>query len=82
MKGYAVSSARAPIDKVEVSADHGRSWHEARVTYSEGRWSWVLWEACIDVDVDASPMNERGDYGAREDGEGCGRVAWCRAWYS
>lgn len=84
MKGYAVPSARAPIDKVEVSMNRGKTWYEACVTYCEGRWAWVLWEASVDAvneEEAFAAMNARSQ-GVR-DGEcveGGKRVAWCRAW--
>lgn len=51
--GYAYS--HAPISRVEISVDNGETWHDVRITYQEGSWSWSLWEGelVVDIDVDA-----------------------------
>lgn len=45
IKGYAVPSSTANVAGVEVTTDCGKTWHNARITYQEGRWSWTIWEA-------------------------------------
>ncbi len=43
-------SGRAPIARVEVSADGGGSWSEAEVTHDlEGPWAWCGWTASWDA---------------------------------
>jgi sulfane dehydrogenase subunit SoxC len=33
----------APVERVEVSTDGGRSWHDAELGPSAGRWAWRRW---------------------------------------
>ena len=47
VKGYALPGPHGAVRAVQVSADEGTSWTEARITYSGGRWGWSLWEAQV-----------------------------------
>ena len=51
VKGYAVPySGHGPITKVEVSADDGKTWKDAKIIAGgekEYKWSWALWETEI-----------------------------------
>lgn len=52
VKGYAMGSGSAiggRVAAVQISADAGASWRDARITYQEGRWSWALWECVLAV---------------------------------
>lgn len=45
VRGYAVGWGGAPVARVEVSADDGRTWVEATLLGEAQPWAWRLWEA-------------------------------------
>ncbi len=45
VKGVAFNDGMAPISEVFVSVDRGKSWRLARITRSDGPYSWYFWEA-------------------------------------
>ncbi len=51
LKGYAVASPGTTITRVELSADGGRQWREARVAPSAGPFTWNLWEADLALET-------------------------------
>ena len=53
VRGYAIATG-TPIRRVEVSADGGGSWREARLeAHPDAPWSWTFWTA--DMDLRAGP---------------------------
>jgi sulfite oxidase len=84
-RGYAIGGAAGgQVQRVEVSADRGRTWEDARIVYREGRWSWVVWEATLDVKIPSRRNrrsrdgNEDGSAEQAKDSETETEV-WCRA---
>jgi hypothetical protein len=45
VKGYAV----ADVSFIELSSNRGKTWTRCDITYREGKWSWVLWSAVLDL---------------------------------
>lgn len=46
VEGWAMAGGGRPVRRVEVSADHGAHWTEARLRAGDGvdaRWSWCFW---------------------------------------
>ncbi|KAJ9233891.1 hypothetical protein DTO169E5_6876 [Paecilomyces variotii] len=52
VRGYAVPRGnQAPVTRVEVSTDDGKSWSEAEIQSKHvNKWSWVLWKASIRIE--------------------------------
>jgi sulfite oxidase len=44
VRGWSMGAGGAPLTRVELSLDGGRSWTPARVTRSNERWAWSFWE--------------------------------------
>ena len=54
VQGWAIGSGEAQVERVELSADGGVTWREARFTDDgQSPWSWRLWRA----EVEAVPGN-------------------------
>ncbi|KAG6820490.1 hypothetical protein H0H93_016552 [Arthromyces matolae] len=72
IKGYAVPSPTANVASIEVTVDGGKTWHDARITYQEGRWSWTLWEAELEGVTDSGVLHcrARDDQGTVQPREG------------
>lgn len=52
IKGYALSGGGRGIVRVDVSADGGKTWHEAELNQCKDQtlykmWAWTLWEAVV-----------------------------------
>lgn len=96
VKGYAVPCYSDPylerntepcnISRVEVTAD-GQSWHQARIIYQEGKWSWTLWEVEVsltpnhdeNVEICSRAVDNRGNVQPRDGVWNLRGVAW-NAW--
>jgi sulfite oxidase len=48
--GYAMGAGGAPIERVEVSLDGGRSWQYADLIGKSEPWRWNLWESRIELE--------------------------------
>ncbi|KIY68838.1 molybdopterin binding oxidoreductase [Cylindrobasidium torrendii FP15055 ss-10] len=66
VKGYATPSD-FNVAGVDVSVDDGETWAPAKITYQEGRWSWALWEANLNVH---GSMEHRVVYSRARDTQG------------
>jgi sulfite oxidase len=49
VKGYAIAGAGRRVEKVEVSADGGKSWAPAELHDDRGPWVWRFWRAALDL---------------------------------
>lgn len=54
--GYALPPGLSDrtISRVELSADHGKTWHEAELGPDDRRFCWRLWQASLDVTPDTT----------------------------
>ncbi len=48
VRGWAMGEGGRPVTTVEVSANAGRDWTAARII-QDMAWSWVFWEATVDL---------------------------------
>ncbi len=49
VRGHALVGGGRSIARVDVSADGGQTWIEARLTEAAPPWSWWLWEAALQL---------------------------------
>jgi len=49
VRGWAMGAAGRPVTAVEVSANAGRDWTGARIAREGSPWSWVFWEATVEL---------------------------------
>jgi sulfite oxidase len=49
LAGYAFAGGRGEVVRVEVSADGGRHWAQARLDGDQGPWAWRQWRAELDL---------------------------------
>lgn len=61
VKGYAISPGEpgARVARLEVSADGGKSWKEARLSDRKGDFTWQLWEVEVNVSSGESTLVAR-----------------------
>lgn len=49
VRGWAMASGGEMIERVELSADGGRSWQVAELTEQGNRWTWSYWAARVSL---------------------------------
>lgn len=61
VRGYALPAGTAdtPVEKVEVSADDGKTWTAARITSPKREFCWSLWEADVTVTKETKKLTVR-----------------------
>jgi sulfite oxidase len=47
--GWVISPPGAPVERVEVSVDDGRTWRPANFFADLGPWAWRHWQATFDL---------------------------------
>jgi len=74
LQGYAFSGGGRRIVRVEVSLDKGKTWNVARISdntnlESTRNWSWILWEANINMQTSAEIWVKAVDSGYNQQPE-------------
>ncbi|GEM_PF-72723 len=59
ISGKAWTGAGGGITKVEVSADGGKTWKDAKITQQAGQWSWYAFEYAWDAQPGAAMLTSR-----------------------
>ncbi len=49
VSGYAYAGDNRTIARVDVSTDHGATWHQADLDTTPGPWTWTLWQTTLDL---------------------------------
>ncbi len=49
VRGWAMGAEGRPPSAVEVSANDGRDWVRARIVAGGSEWTWVMWEASVEL---------------------------------
>ncbi len=49
VRGWAMGSACCPLAGVELSANGGRDWIQARLSVEGTEWTWSFWEVVVDL---------------------------------
>lgn len=47
VEGYAFAIEGRPIENVELSADEGKTWVDAKILKNDNPWRWCFWEAYL-----------------------------------
>ncbi|KAF8650996.1 hypothetical protein AX16_004982 [Volvariella volvacea WC 439] len=73
INGYAMPGSCRNVAAVEVTIDGGATWHSAKITYQEGKWSWTLWELVLEGVPAHGTVHSRAidDDGSVQPQEGC-----------
>ena len=87
VRGYAMASGRG-IERVDVSADGGRSWVQAALQRQpEAPWSWTFWETEVDLPAGEHELAVRAWDSAGQTQPAAAEDAWnfkgylCAAWH-
>jgi sulfite oxidase len=59
VRGYALAPSGRAVARVEVSADGGKRWSEARLAGASGPFAWRFWEADVAVETGAAVLAVR-----------------------
>jgi sulfite oxidase len=88
VRGWALGSAGRPVTTVEVSTNSGRAWTAARIARKGSAWSWVFWEATIELArgrhtlvaraVDSAGTTQPGELSETWNVKGYNNNAWHR----
>jgi Mo-co oxidoreductase dimerisation domain/Oxidoreductase molybdopterin binding domain len=49
VRGWAVAGDGHSVDRVHVSVDEGRSWHQADLAPASSRWAWRWWSLTVEA---------------------------------
>ena len=49
VQGYAITGEGTPVERVELSINHGASWVPTAITEKTDRWAWCFWQAVLDL---------------------------------
>jgi sulfite oxidase len=88
VRGWSMGAGGAPLARVELSVDGGRSWCQARMTRTGERWAWSFWELeltlppgahtimarAVGADGDTQPTSAQETWNVK----GYGNNAWYR----
>jgi sulfite oxidase len=69
LEGFAIPTGGKVIERVELSADGGKSWWQARLSQNENPWAWCLWEAQIKLHPGTHQIIVRAIDSARPEAE-------------
>jgi sulfite oxidase len=88
VRGWAIGSGGRPLTGVEVSANEGRDWTEARIPAEGAGWAWSLWQAELDLPsgrhtlvvraTDSAGIPQPSDVNATWNVKGYNNNAWHR----
>jgi sulfite oxidase len=56
LRGYALGTGMAPIERVEITADGGRHWMPARLLPEQAPWAWRLWETELPLEAESCSL--------------------------
>ncbi len=48
--GYAITSGGRRIERIDLTRDSGRTWHQADLIGGQGPWTWTVFQASLDLE--------------------------------